>query len=284
MLREEASKIGAMVANRSKALYLVKLGGSVITNARIERSANMDAINRLSNEIKEGMAHRRLIVGHGSGSFAHMPAHRYRVNEGLVNGESLYGSAVTHNVAAELNRIVASSFISNSIPAITFSPSTGATAENGKIVSWDISAMLNYLKNGFLPLTYGDVVSDVSKGVSIAPTEEVLRHIASIAKPSRVIIGTDVDGIFTSDPSKDPDAELIRYVDSSNIADVINAAGASNKVDVTGGMRTKAAILYSISESTGATCQILNASKNGILRKALLGEKVTSTIINASGK
>jgi isopentenyl phosphate kinase len=269
------------MANKSKALYLVKIGGSVITNASIERSANMAAIKRLAGEVKEGMGQRSLIVGHGSGSFAHMPAHRYRVNEGLVNGESLYGSAVTHNVAAELNRIVASSFIDSSIPAITFSPSTGAIAENGKIVSWDISAMLNYLKKGFLPLTYGDVVFDKSKGVSIAPTEEVLRHIASITKPSMVIIGTDVDGIFTSDPSKDPDAELIRYVDSSNIGDVINAAGASNKVDVTGGMRTKAAILYSISESTGARCQILNACKPGILRKALLGEGVTSTLINA---
>ncbi len=269
------------MANKNKALYLVKIGGSVITNANIERSANIAAINRLAAEVKEGMEHHRLIVGHGSGSFAHMPAHRYKVNEGLVNGESLYGSAVTHNVAAELNRIVASSFISNSIPAITFSPSTAAIAENGKIISWDISAMLNYLKNGFLPLTYGDVVSDKSKGVSIAPTEEVLRHIASITRPSMVIIGTDVDGIFTSDPSRDPDAELIKYVDSSNIGDVINAAGASNKVDVTGGMRTKAAILYSISESTGARCQILNAGKPGILRKALLGESVISTVIDA---
>ncbi|MEM3661930.1 MAG: hypothetical protein QXG73_03825, partial [Candidatus Micrarchaeaceae archaeon] len=66
-----------------------------------------------------------------------------------------------------------------------------------------------------------------------------------------------------------------------NIKEALKAAGASLKIDVTGGMHSKLKFLYSISRKYGSTCQIVNATVPGRLRDALMGKPVISTIIKA---
>jgi isopentenyl phosphate kinase len=58
-------------------LQFVKLGGSLITHKRTPRTARRDVIARLATEIKSVCAEvsdLRFVLGHGSGSFAHVPA------------------------------------------------------------------------------------------------------------------------------------------------------------------------------------------------------------------
>jgi isopentenyl phosphate kinase len=74
-----------------KKLILIKIGGSSITNIKKERVARLNVIRRLANEIKRGSSTTMMIVGHGSGSFAHNVAKKYRVTEGMVNAQSLKG-------------------------------------------------------------------------------------------------------------------------------------------------------------------------------------------------
>ena len=94
-------------------------------------------------------------------------------------------------------------------------------------------------------------------------------------------MGTDVDGVFTSDPKSDPDADLVRSVGRKNMGEVLKMVGGSKKVDVTGGMKSKLMHLYNISRETGAVCQIVNANKKGALRAALSG-KTLGTLIDAN--
>jgi isopentenyl phosphate kinase len=258
--------------------YLIKIGGSTITNIRKANTAKPAEIKRIFNEIKPYLHGRHIIVGHGSGSFAHIPAHKYKVNQGMINPNSVKGASITQDAAARLHRIVLDCAVSSGVNPLSFAPSSGALSKNGKIAKWDLSPMKTALSLGFLPITYGDVVVDSEKGFSIASTEEVFRHVSSIIKPKKIIIGTDVDGIFDSDPKLNNGAKLIKRVDKGNINEILNYAGSSTKVDVTGGMKSKLKYLYNMSRETGAACQIINIAVPGNLAKTLKGNSIGTKI------
>ena len=209
-----------------------------------------------------------------------MPAKRYRINEGIVSKDSIKGAAITQYAAAELHMLVIKELIANGINAISFPPSAGS-AKKGRMSTWDLGPMKNAISSGFTPVTRGDMVIDSAKGITIISTEGAFEYLASKLKPGRIIIAGDTDGVFTADPKIDRNAELIPRVSSGNINKALAGAGASLKIDVTGGMATKLKSLYLISERTGTTCQIINATVPGRLRSALSGKRVRGTVVKA---
>ncbi len=263
-----------------KRLCLVKIGGSTITDISRPNTPRIDVIERLAKELKSASKEREIILGHGSGSFGHVPAAKYRTNEGIINKNSLRGASITQHTAAQLHRIVVDVMCNNLINAVSFPPSAGAITKNSRIVNWHIRPIITALKHGFMPVTYGDVTIDTERGVAIVSTEEALRYLAYKLKPYKVVIGSDVDGVYTSNPKLDRDARLIEKIDESNIKSALASATGSTKVDVTGGMHTKLQYLYDIAKKTGATCQIVNINVPGRLYKALTDKEVISTKIS----
>lgn len=263
-------------------LVLLKIGGSVITDVSAPDTARYDAITRLANEIKLVHAEgTKLIVGHGSGSFGHVTAHKYQTHKGLIHAESRKGAALTQNVAANLHRLVIKGFCNAGLNPFSFPPSGGALSAQRKIKEWNLNAMKDSLMHGFLPVTYGDVVIDKELGITVVSTEEALRFIAEDMKPEKIIIGGDTDGVYSADPKLNAGAKLIPVVDGSNIDEVLAGAGGSTKVDVTGGMKNKLEQLYGMCKSTGATGQIVNISVPSRLFQALSGIETAGTIIKA---
>ena len=104
-------------------LVLLKLGGSIITNKTQPFTARMDVIDRLAAEIKAALDERgddlQLIIGHGSGSFGHEAAAKYRTNEGAVAADSWLGFAEVAAAAAELNTIVMKALRNAGVPVVT---------------------------------------------------------------------------------------------------------------------------------------------------------------------
>ncbi|EQD36844.1 gamma-glutamyl kinase, partial [mine drainage metagenome] len=93
----------------------------------------------------------------------------------------------------------------------------------------------------------------------------------------KIIICTDVDGVFESNPKVHKKASIIPYVDRSNIDEVLKCAGPSLKIDVTGGMRTKVALLYDAIKSSNSVGYILNGSKAGTIYNFLIGKGANFT-------
>lgn len=264
-----------------KKLILIKIGGSVITEIHKPNTAKMKEIRRLLSEIKRAGEAYKIILGHGGGSFPHIPALKYKTHLGIINKTSLIGAYLTQYAASTLDRIVLNQARSVGLKPLSFSPSAGALTKSGRIISWDVRNMFHALRNGFLPVTYGDVTIDVKQGVAIVSTEEILRHIATKVRPEKVIIGGDTEGVFTSDPKTDRNARLIREIDKSNIEIAMRGAGATTKIDVTGGMRSKLKYAYEISKTAETTCQIINAAVPGRLYSAIRGENVIGTTVTA---
>lgn len=267
----------------AKELIFIKIGGGSITDDSKSNTARKDVITRLLAEIYAAKNENDfdVIIGHGGGSFGHHTAKEYRTNEGFVNERSKKGAALTAKVSRELNNIVTEIGAELDIPVFPFSPSSFALAENKRLVDGTIEPIRQALDKGFIPIVYGDAVIDSKMGVCIASTEEILRFIAIRLKPTKVVVGADVDGVYDKDPSKFPDAKLVRLVTPENIDEVIAGAGGAKKIDVTGGMKTKIGLVYEIVKATGADGYIANVKKDGVLRDVLLGKDVPCTVIKS---
>jgi glutamate 5-kinase len=86
-----------------------------------------------------------------------------------------------------------------------------------------------------------------------------------------LILLSDIDGLYTDDPRKNPNAEFIEQVDE--LTDELMSMGkASTGSNVgTGGMNTKL-IAAQIATNSGVDMIVANSSDIGILQRLLNGE------------
>jgi len=265
-------------------LILVKLGGSVITDKTKPFTEDIETIKRIANEIHEARQEKKfkLIVGNGGGSYPHSVAAQYRTNEGFINERSYEGMAKVQDAASMLNRIIVKELINVGENAVSINPSSCVITENGEIKKFFMGPVIKLLHFDMLPVLYGDVVFDLKKGCVTLSTEIILAYIGKILKKkyrvSRIVMCTNVDGIFTKDPNLYQDAELIPLITLKNIEKVKNYLHGSASVDVTGGMIHKVERMLKLARA-GIDTEIINAKKPNILKRTLLGESGLGTTI-----
>lgn len=268
----------------ARKVTLLKLGGSVITDKTRPFTARDDEIQRLAREIQNTLPRRKsgLVIVHGGGSFPHTPAAEYRVHEGAKKG-GFRGFVVVQQAATALNRIVVDEFVKAGLNAWGVQPSAGAIARRSRIIRWDVGVFRRALENGVLPITYGDVVFDLAQGCSIASGEEIIRYLSTKLPVDRVILGSDVNGLFLQDPKQNPLAERVSQVTQRNFREVMNYARGSGGIDVTGGMQLKIRLLLDVvTRRRQIECEIANISQAGTLESLLSGKRGIGTVVRYS--
>ena len=102
-------------------LLFLKLGGSLITDKTRARAARLDTIARLADElrlVRSQLGDLRLVLGHGSGSFGHIPAKKYGTRQGIVSPDGWRGFVEVWHEAVTLNRIVMDALHTAGLPGI----------------------------------------------------------------------------------------------------------------------------------------------------------------------
>lgn len=255
-------------------LIMLKLGGSLITDKKKPYTQRPETIKRIAKEIKEAIdeKHIKLIIGHGGGSFPHQSATRYNVHKGITGKESIKGIALVQNDAARLNRIVVNALIDAGINAVSIQPSSSAISENSRIKTWDTLAIEKYLELGMLPIPYGDVGLDEKQGCCILSTEEILTFLAQKLGSKKIILAGKTDGVLTSD------GKLIPVITEKNFDEIKAYLKGSDAKDATGGMIHKVERMLEFAKH-GITSEIINGTKDGYVKRALLGETSLGTRI-----
>jgi isopentenyl phosphate kinase len=255
-------------------LLFCKLGGSVLTDKERPHTARPEVIARLSEEVACALAARpelRLVLGHGSGSFGHAVARRTGTRAGVQGQAGWLGFVEVAAEAARLNRIVTDALLSAGVPAWSLAPSALARCEAGRLVALDLEPVQEALAHGLVPLVYGDVALDRVLGGTIVSTEQVLAYLARELHPQRLILVSDVDGIFAGDPRPDPEAAPVPEITEANWPEVCAVLGGSRATDVTGGMRSKAEeMVRLVHELPGLEVHILSGERPGALERALV--------------
>ena len=260
-------------------ITILKIGGSVITDKFSETpKINPENLKNISKEIASAWNRKEgLIIIHGAGSYGHVIVKRTGIDKGIKTDGQLRDFAETQRLQNELDGLVTKYLIDAGIPAFPLQASASAVMSSGKLVDMCTSTIESLVKIGMVPVLYGVPAYDRNQKCSILSGDEIAPYLAVKFNARKIIHAGNVDGVFTSDPNKNPDAKLIREINSANIDQVRIGLTGSTATDVTGGMSRKVSELLGI----GIESQIVNALVPGNIAKALEGEEVVGTIIKA---
>jgi glutamate 5-kinase len=126
------------------------------------------------------------------------------------------------------------------------------------------------LKMGVIPVVNeNDTVATYE--IEIGDNDTLSAIVAALVEADLLILLSDIDGLYTDDPRKNPNAEFIEQVDE--LTDELMSMGkASTGSNVgTGGMNTKL-IAAQIATNSGVDMIVANSSDIGILQRLLNGE------------
>lgn len=255
-------------------MFIIKLGGSIITDKSKEYFFRKDVMDRLSSEIAK--ADKEYILVHGAGSFGHIIAKKYRLNEGYKDESQLHGFSLTHMMVQKLNTMVLDSLLERGVAAVSIPPHVVLKLDNHKPSAMDHKVFKNYLKKGFTPVGFGDVVLDESLGFSICSGDLLVEMFADYFKPEKVVFVFDEDGLYTSNPKIDENA---KFIEKATIDELSRLTTGSNRyADVTKGMEGKIETIQNISKS-GVDTVLLNGNIDNRLFDILIGRETKHTLV-----
>ena len=263
-------------------MIILKIGGSILTNKdSIESEVDSESLKRIALEIKSSLdnSFKELIIVHGAGSFGHPPAKKYKIGERFEESEypqKRIGFCEIHNAVKKLNMLICEEFIKEGLPVVAIPASSFMTATNKRITQGNLDSFKRYLAKGFIPVIYGDVVLDDELELCVISGDQIIQYLAINLNPDRVILGTDVDGVYDKNPKTHDDA--IFFDKFSSLDDLETLEGTTN-VDVTGGMVGKIKELLYLAD-LGIESKIINAEVENNIFKVLENEDVKGTVIS----
>jgi isopentenyl phosphate kinase len=169
-----------------------------------------------------------------------------------------------------LNRILVKKLIRAGEKAISVQPSAFIFCSKRKIKSFFLDPIKNYLKNDLVPVVFGDVISDEKFGCTILSTEEIFKFLAKFLKPKKIILMSDVEGVY------DSKGKVIPEINKNNFSKIQNFLKGADKIDVTGGMAQK--VKEAIEMAKGGIEVFIIGGKEGNLKRCLRGEKIGTRI------
>lgn len=259
-------------------MIFLKLGGSLITEKDVPETPRRDVLSRLADEIRQAVhanPELRLVVGHGSGSFGHPAAAKYRTHEGARSLDDWVGFAAVWRSANRLNRVVVDALADAGLPVVSFPPSASALARDGEIAELAHLPIQRAVDHGLMPLVQGDVAFDSVRGACIISTERVFGWLAPRLHPARILLAGADAGVFSDFPGN---TRLLSTVSWNDLEAA--RVGASAAVDVTGGMADKVRTALEWARADAAVeIRIFSASEPGLLRETLLGARPGTQVV-----
>ena len=129
---------------------------------------------------------------------------------------------------------------------------------------------------GALPIiNENDTVA--TEQIEIGDNDTLAAIVGRSVEADLIILLTDIDGLFTADPHKDPNGKLIPKVEEIT-PEIMQLAGGAGTRQGTGGMTTKL-LAAQIATTAGCDMIIANGKKPEILYKIIDGEAVGTRFV-----
>lgn len=134
-------------------------------------------------------------------------------------------------------------------------------------------------KNTLLTLLSFQAIPIVNENDTVATDEikfgdndQLASLVAGLVEAERLVILSDVDGLYETDPRGNPEAKLIAFVDEIT-PDIERRAGGAGSIIGTGGMYSKI-LAAKRAVNNGITVHIVSGRKDGIIRAVIEGKQV----------
>ena len=133
------------------------------------------------------------------------------------------------------------------------------------------NTLFRLLELGVIPvINENDTVATAEIG--IGDNDTLAAYVATSVKAELLILLSDIEGLYTSDPRKDPDAKLIPAVYELT-DEILSLGGDSGSKLGTGGMKTKLTAAR-ICMDNGSDMIIINGERPGLLYDIAEGKEV----------
>jgi len=263
-----------------KPITLIKLGGSLITDKTKPFTVKQKSLDLIASEVKKATeTGTPLIIGHGAGSFGHIPAKKYQTHKGMIQKDSLEGIVAVADATRQLNAIVMRALLAAGVKAVAISPMSMSIADNFELGGIFTDSLEKLVELGIVPVVYGDQVVDVTRGCAVFSTEKVLAFIGLALQKKkysieRIIHCGQTNGVY------DADGNTIDTISNRSFPEIKSVLSGSAGIDVTGGMLQKVEETLALAQA-GIPGLIIDGIEHGSLSKAIAGEEVLGTKIIA---
>jgi isopentenyl phosphate kinase len=128
------------------------------------------------------------------------------------------------------------------------------------------------------PVLGGDMLFDIASGFSVYGGDAISVDLALHFNAARLLFATDVDGVFTADPQRHPDARPISELSLSQMNGLMLS---ERKLDVSGSMAGKLREIVRVREQirAGMEVRIFSMMEPGRLCAALSGQDGGTRVI-----
>jgi glutamate 5-kinase len=133
------------------------------------------------------------------------------------------------------------------------------------------NTLLTLLDIGVIPIINENDAVAIDE-LKIGDNDTLSANVAAIVDADLLIILSDVDGVYTANPQKDPSARLIEEI-AEVTPEVEAICGGAGTMRGTGGMLTKMAAAR-MAMNSGIVMVIASGAKEGIIQAVLAGKQV----------
>jgi isopentenyl phosphate kinase len=260
-------------------LIILKLGGSSITKKSENKfEMNYEILNQSALEIKKAIDENsklKIILVCGVGPFGHTNVVNYNLNGKIETSEQQQGVEKTKEDCAYVGIETVKALNKVGLAAKLILGTDICVQKARRVFSFNLEEHKKCLEEGIIPITTGTMVPDQELVWSVMSGDQVIAQATKYFSPKKVLMGTDVEGIFTADPKKNKNANLIKNINKKNLDEVLGQCGDSSSIDVTGGMKGKLEKIASTLNGVPAEIFSLFVEKN--LENVLLRKEIKST-------
>jgi isopentenyl phosphate kinase len=247
--------------------FVIKLGGSAITDKKSPLTANKKVIENIASELSNIKKLPSIIIVYGGGSFGHFIANKYIHNGKIISN---MGISEIHSAMLTLTEIITSYFIKYKIPIFPINSSSCFVLSDNELQSF-IKPIEYSLNNNLIPIIGGDIILSKEEA-KILSGDKIASFLAKKFNAKTLAFGTDVDGIIL-------DGKILPRIKLSDIENIIPKIRV-NHGDVTGGMTNKLLEIKNYISAGGRKAIIFNITRFGMLTRLLSGEENIGTEVD----
>jgi isopentenyl phosphate kinase len=259
---------------------IVKLGGSVITRKRDVERLRPKVLDRLARELASAAELPRILL-HGAGSFGHPGARRWGLarppERPLPDAQRRRGAAIVQAEVRRLHGKVLAALLDAGESPVSVPVAAHATNRAGALAAFDPAPFVGPLAEGMLPVSFGDVVPDLTWGRSILSADTIALALVRTLGARRVLFVSDVPGVYVDPRHPGP---IVAELSGGSAAPV---AGAPSGPDVTGGIEGKVRAMRAIA-ALGVDAALISGLADGTLSRAIRGETVYGSWARATSR
>jgi glutamate 5-kinase len=167
----------------------------------------------------------------------------------------------------------------------------GLRAAQVLLTFFDMSARTHYVnaRQTLRRLLAWDVVPVINENdttttddISFGDNDFLAAQVAILLQADELLLFTDTDGLFTSDPRRDASAELIAEVSEFRMLEPLEIGVSSSPIG-SGGMRSKV-VAAEMATAAGIRARITNGRKPEVVAAAFAGEAVGTRFLPQAGR